>query len=176
MPARISVATAKRLGIPPKSRHSSESVLAAIRAVPDAKGPPSKVGPKTPSVPLTMAAAANCCFVVGVETKHQGGCSNNRWTLYNRHKKQRKAALEAAAVWVHETGWKKSGRVVVHLCRVSGGKLDGDGLRTATKYVRDGVASALGFTNDRESAALDWRYSQRVQRGVYGVEVVVTSE
>jgi hypothetical protein len=58
---------------------------------------------------------------------------------------------------------------VVHLTRVSPGKLDDDNLRGALKSVRDGVSDWIGI--DDGSPLVTWEYSQQRSKREYGVIV-----
>jgi hypothetical protein len=61
---------------------------------------------------------------------------------------------------------------LVHLTRVSAGKLDGDSLQASFKGVRDGVADVLGI--DDGGQFVKWVYAQK--KGpvkVYAVEVEI---
>lgn len=64
--------------------------------------------------------------------------------------------LKFRNVPTHRTGF-----TVVQLTRHSPRLLDGDNLNGALKAVRDGVADALKFGDDRESSTLAWLYEQR---------------
>lgn len=57
----------------------------------------------------------------------------------------------------------------ITLTRISARKLDDDNLRGALKAVRDGVADALGFSDD-SNGALTWSYAQ--QKGRPGEQAV----
>lgn len=60
----------------------------------------------------------------------------------------------------------------ITLRRISVGKMDNDGLHTALKSVRDGIADALGI--DDGSPAVTWKCEQgKGKRGVYEVEVEI---
>jgi hypothetical protein len=61
----------------------------------------------------------------------------------------------------------------VTLTRISAGVLDTDGLCTALKRVRDGVADALG-TGDGPKDPIKWDYAQRKGPAkMYAVEILI---
>lgn len=64
-----------------------------------------------------------------------------------------------------------AGDLDVTLTRESPVRFDSDALPAAFKHVRDGVADALGFTDD-EDPRISWRYGWRkVTRGSDAVEI-----
>lgn len=72
--------------------------------------------------------------------------------------------------WGHDLG---AMRWLVSLSRWSPGRLDGDNLQASLKYVRDGIAYALGV-DDGDESRIEWSYSQhRCRRGEQGVSVVI---
>jgi hypothetical protein len=63
--------------------------------------------------------------------------------------------------------------VVVRISRFSAGTLDDDGLRSATKAIRDAVAKWIGV-DDGDVERVGWDYHQEpCRRGEYGVRVEV---
>lgn len=64
--------------------------------------------------------------------------------------------------------------VTVRITRLGGRGLDGDGLQSAAKYVRDTVAMFLGV-DDGPRGPVRWEYDQR-PGGPYGVMVEVTCQ
>ena len=58
---------------------------------------------------------------------------------------------------------------IVTLTRIAPRRLDDDNLRGAFKFVRDGIADALGINDG--SYAVEWMYDQKP--GKYAVEVVL---
>lgn len=161
------------------TKKTAMSVLATIAAT----AKPKRQRAKKPSVPLTPETALpDSSFIVAVKTTNPlnvGTVGYSRGAAFLKRKErreQRQKAVKAARDWAKARGWQHVGRVLIELRRVGCGTMDRDGCNSALKWVRDGIAEGLGLDDDRESASLDWRYSQRVQRGVYGVEVVVTSE
>lgn len=99
--------------------------------------------------------------------------SNNRdsWRKRARRvKAQRLAARQRVAaciVGVHLP-------LVVTLTRVGARKLDSDGVPSALKAIRDGVADALGVDDGRDDL-VQWRYAQQFgPRQVHGVQIEIT--
>jgi hypothetical protein len=89
----------------------------------------------------------------------------------NRRKKQRAAARACAMEKLDRIPGLGFGTVIT-LRRISAGKMDNDGLHTALKSVRDGIADALGI--DDGSPAITWKCEQgKGKRGVYLVEVEI---
>lgn len=65
--------------------------------------------------------------------------------------------------------------IVVHMCRVGARKLDSDGVPSALKAVRDGIADALGIDDGRDDL-ITWEYSQEYGAGLtHGVRVTIES-
>lgn len=61
----------------------------------------------------------------------------------------------------------------VTMTRISAGDLDDDGIRNALKYIRDGVAKALG-TGDSRRDPVVWEYEQRKGPAKhYAVEILI---
>jgi hypothetical protein len=59
---------------------------------------------------------------------------------------------------------------VVTMTRMSSGTLDDDNLQGAAKAIRDGIADAIGVSDN--DPAICWQYAQeRCKRGEYGVKV-----
>lgn len=93
-----------------------------------------------------------------------------------------KATGERTRAAIEQSGVVTRGRPCrVELTRVTTGKMDDDGLVGAMKFVRDGVAKALGF-DDREmsiggmvAGKIPVFYGQRApgKRGVYAVEILL---
>ena len=65
--------------------------------------------------------------------------------------------------------------IVVTMTRVSPRAFDDDGLRSALKAIRDGIADVFGIGD--ATPLIEWRYEQR-RGGVreYGVEIFVRAE
>jgi hypothetical protein len=62
---------------------------------------------------------------------------------------------------------------IVTMTRLSPGTLDGDNLQGAFKACRDGIADALGLSDN--DPRIEWRYAQeRCKRGSYGVRIEIT--
>lgn len=86
-----------------------------------------------------------------------------------RVKKER----NAACLWVKCVMRWHSLPCRVTLTRLSAGTLDFDNLVGSQKGVRDGVADALGVTDNHPG--IEWRYAQeRCHRGSYGVMIEIT--
>jgi hypothetical protein len=93
-----------------------------------------------------------------------------------------KATGERTRAAIEQSGIITRGRPSkVTLTRVTTGKMDDDGLVGAMKFVRDGIAKALGF-DDREmsiggmvAGKIPIFYDQRApgKRGVYAVEILI---
>jgi hypothetical protein len=59
------------------------------------------------------------------------------------------------------------------MTRISAGELDDDGVRTALKRIRDGIADALG-TGDGPKDPIKWQYEQRKGAAKsYAVEILI---
>lgn len=123
-------------------------------------------------------------FAIPVKTISE---SNRRCHWSERAKRvsaQRKAAgiyTYQAAMWTagfrclpkQVIGRSPTGRLTIHMTRVSPGILDDDNLRSALKGVRDGIATSLGVDDGHDS--LRWEYAQRRgKQEEYAVEVVIT--
>lgn len=115
---------------------------------------------------------ASIFFFVPVKTVNESNgdqFGRARWANLAK----RKAAKKAVEL-ITNTMDKPTGEpFVVELVRHSAGTLDDDGLRSACKSVRDGVAKWLGI-NDGDVDRLRFKYGQKiVKRGVYGVSVEI---
>lgn len=125
-------------------------------------------------------------FLVKLLTVNEsnGSMGNSKWAAIKkseRHKAEREAALFDAAQAMNEAGvdkeWVQGGdwKTTVVLSRLTSSRgMDDDGIANACKRVRDSVAKALGFDDDKQSSRLAWVYeNQKARRGVHGVIVKV---
>lgn len=116
------------------------------------------------------------CLVVfdGLRTANEGNARGfsvaAKWGAGGRISVARLAARAGTAAFLAEWGGTPpAAPYVVTLTRVAPSQgLDCDGIPSALKAVRDGVADALG-TGDGPKSPVTWRYEQR--RGSWGVEV-----
>ena len=65
------------------------------------------------------------------------------------------------------------GPIVVTITRVGLRKMDDDNLATSAKYVRDGIADALGI--DDGDSRIKWEYKQEIGRA-YGAKVEIKAD
>jgi hypothetical protein len=115
-------------------------------------------------------------FTVPVKTVNEQNFDrgNSRLAAIIRTKRRQtqRAAACACAQGALGRVWRVDPGTTITLRRFSVGKLDSDGLHTALKSVRDGVADALGV--DDGSSTITWKYEQaKGKRGVYAVEVEI---
>lgn len=103
-------------------------------------------------------------FLVPIETKNTSNLREHHFVRAKRLAKERKAAMALCP------RYRGPPLLVVTLVRVGPRTLDDDGLRSALKAVRDGVASRLGV--DDGSQLVAWRYGQ--ERGEPGVRVTIS--
>lgn len=65
--------------------------------------------------------------------------------------------------------------IVITMTRVGARKLDSDGVPSALKAIRDGIADALGIDDGRDDL-IEWRYAQEFgARLTHGVRVSIQS-
>jgi len=113
-------------------------------------------------------------FTIPVVTKSE----SNQREHWAAKAKRAKTQRGAARLLTHHTmtGIDLRCPLRITLTRIAPRALDGDNLGPALKAVRDGVAEALGFANDRESPRLWWRHRQRRGgTGEYAVEVAIAA-
>jgi len=105
---------------------------------------------------------STCEFVIhGMEIENPLNNSQgfSKGAVFARNKANQERGLQALYWTKHHAkdrflGWP----VEVTLIRVAPDEFDGDGLQAAFKKVRDGVAQALGFLNDKERPGiLNWK-------------------
>ena len=97
-----------------------------------------------------------------------------RWPLVKKAKTERQLGL--VLVRQAELIDKPQGQpmakppCVVTLTRIAPRRLDDDNLPNAFKSIRDGIADALGATDDSARAGIVWRYDQdKGEPNYYGV-------
>jgi hypothetical protein len=112
-------------------------------------------------------------YVLPLKTKNP---TNNRqhWrTVWRRAKVERSTSCTLTKLKINESGMRLP--VVATLTRFSFGELDDDGLRSALKSVRDGIADAFGV-DDSSKSALRFLYAQeKCKRGAFCVRVTLES-
>jgi hypothetical protein len=113
-------------------------------------------------------------FFVPVKTSNESnGSQGLRWLKAKKRKEAREAV--AKAVKELEPVSAEAFPVVVMLTRLSAGVLDDDGLRSACKAVRDGIAEWLGV-DDGDVNRLRFAYDQeKAPQKTYGVRVKVVA-
>lgn len=111
-------------------------------------------------------------FLVPVQTVNESNgdqFGRARWANLAK----RKAAKRAVELITNTLPLPLKEPFVVELVRLSAGTLDDDGLRSATKSVRDGVAKWLRI-DDGDVERLRFKYGQELcKRGEYAVRVTV---
>jgi hypothetical protein len=105
-------------------------------------------------------------FAIPIRLKNplNSSLGNTRWSGIARAREHK---AHHASGLIHARGALARYRVravdlipaIVIFTRISAGRLDDDNLAAACKYVRDGVAEALGI--DDGGSAVQWRYAQR---------------
>lgn len=103
---------------------------------------------------------------IPLETRNEGNTRTHWAQRARRTKTQRQAALLAAKVPARVLG----AVLEVTLTRIAPRQLDSDGVPSALKAVRDGVADALRI--DDGSPLVLWTYAQEV--GPYAVRIEVS--
>lgn len=105
---------------------------------------------------------------------HTHNSTNNRrhWRfVWTRSKRERGTAAMLVRNQLVRNGVKPP--AVVTITRLSAGELDDDGLRSALKSVRDGIADAFGV-DDSARSPLRFEYAQeKCKRGAYAVRVEI---
>jgi hypothetical protein len=93
-------------------------------------------------------------------------------TLAKARVRKEQRATTRMVLQAHLRGWPSKGPWTVTLTRIApSAGLDSDSLPASCKAIRDGVADALGYSDDRDPV-FDWRYQQaRGRPREYGVEV-----
>jgi hypothetical protein len=110
-------------------------------------------------------------FAVPVVTANESNGSHQHYRVVTRRRKHIRAETTRAAV---ESGCPvPAPPLVVTITRHSAGVLDDDGLRSATKSVRDGVAKWLGV-DDKRRELVAYEYAQSpCKRGLGWVTVEI---
>lgn len=100
-----------------------------------------------------------------------GGQGRHWRVTYSRRKRERGTASILVRNQLVRNGVKPP--AVVTIVRLSNGTLDDDGLRSALKSVRDGIADAFGV-DDSAKSPLRFEYAQeKCKRGAYAVRVEI---
>lgn len=125
-----------------------------------------------------FAGAVSLTFTIPVRTKNpnNGATGHTRLAaiLRSRDRKVQRETARAHALGHAVTGTRMPCTVVLTRVAPSGGLDPHDGLGAALKGIIDGVADALGLTNDRDPR-VRWVLGQRRgKRGEYAVEVEIT--
>ena len=94
----------------------------------------------------------------------------SRWKLANLARTQRQRALLLLANKMQREGKPPGPPYKITITRRGKRKLDSDNLAASAKFVRDGIADALGIDDGDEDIAL-WYYRQ--ERGEYMVEIEI---
>lgn len=119
---------------------------------------PIKSDAKSFTIPIRLVSACN---------------ARAHWRIIAKRKAyQRFVAERETLYWTRQkTGWYNHPyRYKVTITRIGKRKMDSDNLAGSAKYVRDGIADALGI--DDGSDRLTWVYAQEI--GVnYGVRVEI---
>lgn len=97
-------------------------------------------------IPLRLVAAGN---------------AREHWRMVAKRKKTQRglAHLYAAGFAIALSKLKRP--VMVTLTRIGKRKMDGDNLQGSAKYVRDGIADALGV-DDGDESKVTWAYKQKI--------------
>lgn len=103
------------------------------------------------------------------------GNRRDHWrTVGKRKKEQREVARMAVAA--HLANTPMSPPLLVTLTRIGPRKLDSDNVVGGFKFVRDGVAKALGI-DDGDRKRIGWNYAQRASSPKsavrYGIEILI---
>ena len=93
-----------------------------------------------------------------------------RWSMASLAKIQRQRALLEVANKIEQEGLPPGPPYKIIIVRHGKRKLDSDNLAASAKFVRDGVADALGIDDGDDSLAT-WHYMQ--EPGQYMVEVIL---
>ncbi|MFI5296455.1 MAG: hypothetical protein ACHREM_00035 [Polyangiales bacterium] len=121
--------------------------------------------------PAATAASTKRTAVFRIDGMNLVNSANTRehWST-----KRRRNEAEKSAAWSHtltalaRRTFQRPMRIAI--VRFGDLAMDSDGVATSAKYVRDGIAQALGF--DDGDLLLDWRYHGL--RGPHGVHVTIT--
>ncbi len=100
-------------------------------------------------------------------------CATNKrehWTVIAKRKQEQRML---AGMYTHQVWRADEGNFTITITRIGLRKMDSDNLATSAKYVRDGVADALGI--DDGDSRIEWVYKQEIGRE-YGCKVEITSE
>lgn len=110
--------------------------------------------------------------VLPLHTINQMNGTHHHWrTVSSRRKRERGTAAMLVRNQLVRNGVKLP--AVATITRLSAGELDDDGLRSALKSVRDGIADAFGV-DDSAKSPLRFEYKQeRCKRGAYAVRVEI---
>jgi hypothetical protein len=110
--------------------------------------------------------------ILPLHTINQMNGTHHHWrTVSSRRKRERGTAAMLVRNQLVRNGIKPP--AVVTITRLSAGDLDDDGLRSALKSVRDGIADAFGV-DDSAKSPLRFEYQQeRCKRGAYAVRVEI---
>ena len=110
--------------------------------------------------------------ILPLHTINQMNGSHRHWRVVStRRKRERGTAAMLVRNQLVRTGTKPPATVTI--TRLSAGELGDDGLRSALKSVRDGVADAFGV-DDSAKSPLRFEYAQeKCKRGAYAVRVEI---
>ena len=113
---------------------------------------------------------ASAFFTIPIKTENEQNRTMGRhWSV----KAKKRDKVRSAACLVTKTHFEiRHPLIVVKLTRVSAGELDDDGLRSALKSVRDGIASALRIDDGSKLIRFDYA-QEKCARGEYAVKVQI---
>ncbi len=101
-------------------------------------------------------------------------CATNKrehWSkVTDRKKMQRQLAMFSTYDICARIHLDKNSSLIVAITRIGIRKMDSDNLATSAKYVRDGIADALGI--DDGDSRIEWVYKQEIGRA-YGCKVEI---
>jgi hypothetical protein len=120
-----------------------------------------------------------CCLTIKISLPLRLESANNlhegHWAQrHERVARERDLAKKVTQARLPDRWAERTGAIAVTLRRIAPRRLDeGDNLTGAFKAIRDGVADALGRSDDQASG-VSWSYDQqRRKRREYGVEILI---
>ncbi len=139
--------------------------------------PPKKKPLRVAVTPRVSVFSDRATFTLPIEThnplNNSQGFSRFATLAAARRRKEQRATVRMV-IAAHLRNWPSKGPWLITITRIAPSQgLDGDNLGAAMKSCRDGIADALGYTNDRDPI-FRWAYDQaRGRRGEYGIEVKI---